>query len=136
MNIIKGFKDMGAMLNAAPGMIESANQMAAQAKTLQAPAAGVSAAGVSAGAYGFGAPVPIEPNPANLVPIAGVDIELWARIAKGIAPFGYDVSKLPAVAASFGVAPADWAVAVEGWNTRLAADPGVAQRFNAIYRAV
>ncbi|SKA89276.1 hypothetical protein SAMN06295879_1169 [Agreia bicolorata] len=130
MNIIKGFRDMGAMLNAAPGLIESANEMSAQAKAMQAPAAGS-----SAGAYGFGAPVQIEPNPANLVPIAGVDIELWARIAKGIAPYGYDVSKLPAVAASFGVAPADWAVAVEGWNTRLAADPGVAQRFNAIYRA-
>lgn len=129
MNIIKGFRDMGAMLNAAPGLIESANEMSAQAKAMQTPAAG------AAGAYGFGAPVPIEPNPAHLVPIAGVDIELWARIAKGIAPYGYDASKLPAVAASFGVAPADWAVAVEGWNTRLAADPGVAQRFNALYRA-
>jgi hypothetical protein len=134
MNIIKGFRDMGAMLNATPALLESANEMAAQAKTLQTPAAG--SAGQSAGAYGFGAPVPIEPNPANLVPIAGVDIELWARIAKGIAPYGYDVSKLPAVAAAFGVAPADWEIAVEGWNTRLAADPGVAQRFNAIYRAV
>ncbi|GAB2569166.1 hypothetical protein GCM10027033_26850 [Leucobacter ruminantium] len=59
-----------------------------------------------------------------------------ARIVKGIAPYGYDDSKLVEIAAGFGVDAASWAAAQEGWAARIQADRGVGRRFNEIYSAV
>ncbi|MBO1806528.1 hypothetical protein [Leucobacter ruminantium] len=55
---------------------------------------------------------------------------------KGIAPYGYDDSKLVEIAAGFGVDAASWAAAQEGWAARIQADRGVGRRFNEIYSAV
>ena len=47
-----------------------------------------------------------------------------------------DPTKAPEVAASMGIEADSWNQASEGWNARMRANPGVAQRFNALYRGV
>jgi hypothetical protein len=66
-------------------------------------------------------------------PIAGVSIELYAEISKGLAAYNYDISKGPEVAASKGVSADSWKQAMNGWNDRIKANRAVAQRFNALY---
>jgi hypothetical protein len=121
MNILKSFKDMGAMINAAPGLIESANEMAANAQAMQAAAA---------------APAQPLADAANLVPIAGVDLAAYARVSKGLGAYGYDAAMLPTVAAANGIAAADWAIAQTGWAARIQHDAGVGANFNALYATV
>jgi hypothetical protein len=123
MNILKGFKDMADMLVAAPDLIESANAMGAEAKLMQQNQAAVSA------------PVVIQPPAASLVPIAGVDLDLYVRISKGIAAYNYDAAMLPTVATSFGISQADWTIASAGWATRIQTDGSVGARFNQLYLA-
>ena len=98
MGLFKQLKDMKQSVEAAPAMVAQARQMGAQAQeyaaaqqaaaetqmqqamatsTVQAPAAG-----------------------GSTEPIAGVSLELYADISKGLADFGYDQSKGPVVAAS------------------------------------
>ena len=125
MNILKGFKDMADMVIAAPDLIQSANDMAAEAKQMQANAvvAPTAAAAVQL--------------PAGVIePIAGVDLELYVKISKGIAGYGYDAAMLPTVASSFGISPADWTTASAGWAQRIQANPAVGARFNQLYTAV
>lgn len=125
MGIFKSFKDMATMVNAAPGLIDQANQLQAQAQTYQQQMT------VQATQAMFA-----EPQPGALEPIAGVDLEKYARISKGIAPYGYDPAKLPIVAATFGVNAQNWETAQAGWAARIQADRGVGRRFNEIYQAV
>jgi hypothetical protein len=66
-------------------------------------------------------------------PIAGVSIELYAEISRGLAAFNYDIAKGPEVAASKGVSAESWEEAMQGWNDRIKANRAVAQRFNALY---
>jgi hypothetical protein len=66
-------------------------------------------------------------------PIAGVSIELYAEISRGLAAFNYDIAKGPEVAASKGVSEESWEEAMQGWNDRIKANRAVAQRFNALY---
>ena len=122
MNILKGFKDMADMLVAAPDLIESANAMGAEAKLMQQNQASA-------------ASVVIQPAAASLVPIAGVDLDLYVRISKGIAAYNYDAAMLPTVATSFGISQADWTIASAGWATRIQTDGSVGARFNQLYLA-
>ncbi len=66
-------------------------------------------------------------------PIAGVSIELYAEISKGLAAYNYDIAKGPEVAAAKGVSAESWEEAMQGWNDRIKANRAVAQRFNALY---
>ena len=66
-------------------------------------------------------------------PIAGVSLELYAEISKGLAAFNYDQTKAPEIAAEKGIAGPDWQTAMDGWNARMTANKAVAQRFNALY---
>lgn len=125
MGIFKGFKDMADMLVAAPDLIESANAMGAEAKLMQQNQA--AASGMS--------PVVIQPPAASLVPIAGVDLDLYVRISKGIAAYNYDAAMLPTVATSFGISQGDWTIASAGWATRIQTDGSVGARFNQLYLA-
>ena len=122
MNILKGFKDMADMLVAAPDLIESANAMGAEAKLMQQNQASA-------------ASVVIQPAATSLVPIAGVDLDLYVRISKGIAAYNYDAAMLPTVATSFGISQADWTIASAGWATRIQTDGSVGARFNQLYLA-
>jgi len=66
-------------------------------------------------------------------PIAGVSLELYTAIAKGIAAVGYDLARGPEVAATHGVCDDSWKAATAGWNSRIKGSPEVAGRFNALY---
>ena len=130
MGMLKRMKDMRDMVEAAPGMVAQAQQLSAQAQQMAAAqqAAYQAQAGLAAGAQ------PAAEG-ADFEPIAGVSIEQFAAVSKGVAAFGYDPTKLPEIAASRGIAPADWQTAHQGWNERIKRDRAVAQRFNQLYRA-
>jgi hypothetical protein len=126
MGFLRQMKDAKQMMDAAPGMVAQARQMAAQAQEMaaaQQAALGAQAAQAQQVATGN----------ADFSPIAGVSIELYAEISKGLAAYAYDITKAPEVAASKGVSAEDWAAAQTGWNDRIKADKAVAQRFNALY---
>jgi hypothetical protein len=66
-------------------------------------------------------------------PIAGVSLELYAEISKGLAAYDYDQSKAPELAAAKGVSAESWQGAMDGWNERMQRNRAVGQRFNALY---
>jgi hypothetical protein len=135
MGMLKRMKDMRDMVNAAPGMVAQAQQLGAQAQ--QMAAAQQAAMQAQAGAVAPGAaPAGTVPAGADFEPIAGVSLDQFVAVSKGVAPFGYDQSKLVEVAASHGISAADWAAAHTGWNERIHRNRAVAQRFNQIYRGV
>jgi hypothetical protein len=133
VGIFKRMKDMKDMVEAAPGMVQQARQLGAQAQEFAA--AQQQAAQVQMNQMTQGGPGAAPSTGAGQDPIAGVSIELYAEISKGLAAYGYDQSKAVELAAAKGVSADAWAEALAGWNARIAADPSVAQRFNALYRA-
>jgi hypothetical protein len=76
---------------------------------------------------------PPAPGDPDFEPIAGVSLELYAEIAKGLAAYNYDQSKGPELAAAKGVSAESWQAAVDGWNARMQSNRAVGQRFNALY---
>jgi hypothetical protein len=125
MNMFKQFGDMAKMVKAAPALIDQADALAAQSAAYRQQ---MDARAVHA--------LTAEPAPGALEPIAGVDLDRYARIVKGIAAYGYDETKLPIVAGMFGVDPESWTTAQAGWGARIQADRGVGRRFNEIYAVV
>lgn len=119
MNLLKSMKDMGAMMNAAPDLIQSANRLAENAKVQQAQAMAPAAAA--------------EPSAAALAPIAGVELGTYVLVSKGIAAYGYDAAKLPLVASAYGVSADAWAIAQVGWAARIQNDAAVGAKFNSLY---
>ena len=141
MGMMKRMKDMRDMVNAAPGMMQQAQQMQQQAQQMGAQAQQYAAAqqaaaqaqmGAAQGQFGQPGAAPTGPD---FEPIAGVSLELFAAISKGVAAYNYDAAKLPEIAASKGVDTGAWDEASRGWNDRIKANPAVAQRFNVLYRA-
>ena len=65
-------------------------------------------------------------------PIAGVSLELYAEISKGLAAHDYDQSKAPELAAAKGVSGESWQSAMTGWNERMQRNRAVGQQFNAL----
>jgi hypothetical protein len=129
MGILKGMKDMKDMVSAAPGLIESANQMGEMARAQ-------AAANQAQAAAGLGSPIAAsEPLPGNLEPIAGVTLERYTSVIKGIAAYGNNQDMLPQVALSLGVSPDDWKAAQDGWGARIQSDRAIGTRFNALYTA-
>ena len=129
MGLFKDLKNMKETVAAAPGMIEQAQQLGANAQQMaaqqQAMAAQQAAAAQAAAAGAATGP--------DFEPIAGVSLELYAEISKGLAAVNYDQSQAPAIAATKGVSGENWQAAVDGWNARMTANPAVASRFNALY---
>lgn len=126
MGLFKQMKDMKYMVQAAPGLVDQAQQMAASAQQYQAQAL----------ASQMAASGQLPPKDGGLDPIAGVDLHLYATIVKAIAPLGYDQSLLPGLAASHGVAADAWQAAHDGWNVRIQNDPAVARAFSDVYRTI
>lgn len=124
MGLFKQFKDMKETVAAAPEMIEQAQQMQANAQQMQAAQVAATAAAEASSMAAAGP---------DFEPIAGVSLELYAEISKGLAAFNYDQTKAPEIAASKGVSAEDWQTAMDGWNARMTANPGVAKRFNGLY---
>lgn len=130
MGLFKGMKDMKQMVKDAPGMVEQAQQMAANAQAMQA--AQMQAAQMQGGVpVGMGGTL----TPADLEPIAGVDLVTYAQICKAIVPLNYDQSALPGLAAARGIDGASWQAAVDGWSARMTANPAVGTEFRRHYDA-
>ena len=140
MGMMKRMKDMKDMVHAAPDMIAQAQQLGAQAQQMaaaqQAAAQAQYAQAQQMGQFGGlpGTQPGVAPTGADFDPIAGVSLEEFAAVSKGVAAYNYDGSKLPEVAASRGIAAANWDEASRGWNSRMQTNPAVTQRFNQLYR--
>jgi hypothetical protein len=144
MGIFKQIKDMKDMVNAAPGLVQQAQQMGAQAQQMAAAQQAAAQAqmaqyrGGQPGAFGqqaaaFGqTPAPAGPD---FEPIDNVSLDQFAAVTKAVAAFNYDGSKLPEIAASRGIPAYAWESACNGWNERIKSNPAVAQRYNLLYRA-
>ena len=128
MGLFKGMKDMKQMVSAAPEMVQQAQMMGAQAQ--QMAAAQQQAAMAAAQTQGV-APIAGEDIYA---PIAGVTVEQYVKVVKGIAAYNYDQNMLPTVAAQHGIDGDSWAKAAAGFNARVTSSPAFAQHFNALYR--
>lgn len=124
MGLFKSIKDMKDLAAAAPGMVD-------QAQMMQANAAQMQQAMAQAAAYN----TPQTASPELLAPIAGVTVEQYVAVVKGIAAYNYDQNMLPTVAASHGIDRAAWETAAAGFNARVTSSPAFAQHFNALYRA-
>jgi hypothetical protein len=124
MGLFKSIKDMKDLAAAAPGIVD-------QAQMMQANAAQMQQAMAQAAAYN----TPQTASPELLAPIAGVTVEQYVAVVKGIAAYNYDQSMLPTVAASHGIDRASWETAAAGFNARVTSSPAFAQHFNALYRA-
>jgi len=141
MGMMKRMKDMKDMVNAAPGIMQQAQEMQQQAQQMGAQAQQYAAAQQAAAqaqyaaAQGQFAQPGAAPTGPDFEPVAGVSLELFAAISKGVAAYNYDAAKLPEIAASKGVDAGAWDQASRGWNERIKANPAVAQRFNVLYRA-
>ena len=127
MGFLKQMKDMKAMVAAAPDLIDQSNQLSANARTVAEAQQAAALASLPP------APTAVAVADADLAPIAGVSLELYAEISRSFAEVGYDQARGPELAGRKGVAPDAWALAVDGWNARIAAVPTVAARFNALY---
>jgi len=144
MGIFKQIKDMKDMVNAAPGLVQQAQQMGAQAQQMAAAQQAAAQAQMAQyrrgqpGAFGqppggFGQP-PAPAGP-DFEPIDNVSLDQFAAVTKAVAAFNYDGSKLPEIAASRGIPAYAWETACNGWNERIKSNPAVAQRYNLLYRA-
>jgi len=133
MGLFKQLKDMKETVAAAPGMVEEAQKMAANAQAMaaqqQAAAAQYQAQAMAAA---YGAPGATATGP-DFEPVAGVSLELYAEISKGLAAYNYDQTKAPEIAATKGISAMAWQEAVDTWNARMKTNPAVGQRFNALY---
>ena len=129
MGLFKQMKDMRDMVNAAPGMVQQAQQLGAQAREMaaaqQAAMQTQQAGGARPGDASAGA---------DFEPIAGVSLEQFVAVSKGVAAFDYDQSMLVRVAESKGIPAGTWETAHRGWHDRIKTNRAVAQRFNQIYR--
>jgi hypothetical protein len=127
MGMFKRMKDMRDMAEAAPGMVQQAQQLSAQAQQMAA----AQQAAMTAQAGGYSGAAPAGPD---FEPIAGVSLDQFAAVSKGVAAFGYDQSRQVEVAASEGITAFAWDAAQRGWNERIQRNGAVAQRFNQLYR--
>ncbi len=141
--MMKRMKDMKDMVHAAPDMIAQAQQLGAQAQQMaaaqQAAAQARYGAQMQTGQFGGlpGAqPADVAATGADFEPVAGVSLEEYAAISRGLAAHNYDGTKLPEIAASRGIPAESWDEAAKGWNARIQANPAVASRFNQLYRGV
>lgn len=166
MGMFKQMKDLKKLTEAAPGMINQAQQMGAQAQQMAAAqqqanvmGAGAPVAGTVPGmpadmmqmaaqqqaaastqasdALAAATEIGIEsPAGGSLAPISGVSIEQFATVSKGLAAHNYDQTKAPLVASQHGISGSDWELASIGWNSRITNDPSIAQAFNTAYRSI
>jgi hypothetical protein len=136
--MLRRMKDMRDMTNAAPAMVAQAQQLGAQARQMAAAqqaamqaqlmqAGGMQAGGMQAGAVAAGP---------DFEPIAGVSLDQFVDVSKGVAVYNYDQSRLAEIAALKGIPAFSWDEASRGWNDRIRGNAAVAQRFNQLYRAV
>lgn len=131
MGMFKQMKDMKNVVEQAPDMVKQAQQMGAQAQEM---AAAQQAAAMQAQQQAQAqANAAAEAGGPDFEPVAGVTLEQYATVSKGLADAGGDQSQAVAIAASHGISAENWQQAVDGWNARMQTNPAVGQRFNALY---
>jgi hypothetical protein len=134
VGMFKQIKDAKKAVEATPGLVDQAMQMGAQAQEM---AAAQQAAAQQAAAQQAAAQQAVQAGAAtgpDFEPIAGVSLELFAEVCKGLAAHGYDQSKAAEIAAAKGIDGERWQQALDGWNARVKANPAVAQQFNVHYQ--
>jgi hypothetical protein len=134
IGLIKDVKQGSQAAKAGAEMLAQKDQMLAQAAELRSASQAGMTAGAGMAMPGASVMPPVGPiDDADLEPIAGVSLEQYVEISKGLSAHGYDQSKAVEVAASKGVSAASWEAAVAGWNDRIKANRAVGQRFNQLY---
>jgi hypothetical protein len=129
MGLFKDFKDMKNMVAAAPDMIEEAQKMGANAQAMAAQQQQAAAAMMTQQQQTAAGPA-VGPD---FDPVAGVSLELYAEVAKGLAEYNYDQNMAVQIAGMKGIAADAWQTASDTWNARMKSNAAVAQRFNALY---
>lgn len=129
MGLLKDFKDLKNVVAAAPDMIDEAQKMAANAQAMAAQQQQAAAAMMAQQQQAVAAAA-VGPD---FDPVAGVSLEQYVEVAKGLAEYNYDQNMAVQVAGMKGIAADAWQTASDGWNARIKANPAVAQRFNALY---
>jgi hypothetical protein len=129
--MFRQIKEMKAMLEGSPEMVEQAQALGAQAQRLAGAQAAVRQADGTRTGYAEGG---YAQAGGSDEPIAGVSLEQYAAISKYAAAFGHDPAKMAEFAEARGISELAWRAAVAGWNARLRADAAVARRFNLRYR--
>lgn len=133
MGFFKQMKDMKEMVHAAPGMIDQAQVLQAQATQMQTAMAQQAQAQTAAAFAAPGATPGMTPD--LLAPVAGVTVEQYVAIVKGVAAYNYDQAMLPTIAAGHGIDRDSWDAAAATFNARVTSSPAFAQHFNTLYRA-
>ena len=134
MGMFKQLKDMKGMVHDAPAMIQGAQEMGAQAQEMAALQQQQAMAAQQAAFAPQAAAAPAGGLDASATePIAGVSLEQYADISRGLQAYNYDQSKAVEIAAGQGVSAESWQAAVDGWNARMQANPAVAKEFNRLY---
>lgn len=136
IGLVKDVKQGSQAAKEGSAMLAAKDQMLEQAAALRAAGA-AGQAGMTPGAS-MGIPAGVMPpvgpiDDADLAPIAGVSLEQYVEISKGLSAHGHDQSKVVEVAASKGVSAESWEAAVAGWNDRIKANRAIGQRFNQLY---
>jgi hypothetical protein len=128
MGLFKQMKDMKTVVAAAPGMIEQAQQLQANAAQMQSAqfAAAQGAAPTAAATGSAGAPDPI----------AGVSLEEYARLSKTIGEQRLDEQGIEQLMSRRGYAPGTWQAAYDGWNARFKGNTALAVQFGNLYQSV
>jgi hypothetical protein len=143
MGMLRRMKDLRDMAEAAPGLTAPGQQSVPPGQPMtaaqQLAAAQQAAAQAQLARYQTqaAAAAAVQPDAAggpDFEPVAGVSLEQFATVSKGVAAYGYDGSKLVEIARGQGIDPLSWDRATQGWNARIQASPTVAQRFNQLYR--
>jgi hypothetical protein len=134
MGMFKQMKDMKQVVAAAPAMMQEAQYLQANAMQMQAQQASVQQSVMARQAAAANHPAAQTDD--MLAPIAGVTVEQYVHVVKGIAAYNYDQAMCPTIAAGLGISAENWAVAAEGFNARVCASPAFAQHFNRLYRGV
>jgi hypothetical protein len=129
MGLFKQMKDMKTVVAAAPGMIDQAQQLQANAAQLQAANAGY-AAGVPGASM-----MPGTVDASTLEPINGISLEEYARIAKTIGEQRLDQAGTEALVQRLGHSVADWQGAYDGWNDRFKGNTALSVQFGTIYQS-
>jgi hypothetical protein len=132
MGLFKQMKDMKTVVAAAPGLIDQAQQMQANAAAMQ----GAQGAGYLGGAVPGGAYAPGRVDGGLLDPINGISLDEYARIAKTIGEQRLDQAGTEALVRRVGHSVDDWQSAYDGWNERFKGNTALSVQFGTIYQSV
>jgi len=123
MGLFKDLKNMKDTVHAAPDMIRQAQELGAQAQALGA----AQAANPMVGAPGV-------VTAAELEPIAGVSLELYAQWAKSVGAKKLDQAGIEAFVQSQGFPATAWQEAYDGWNARMKNNMALSVQYGNLYQ--